>query len=429
MTPPETQAPLGLAMTTSLVIGTMIGAGIFILPASLAPLGWNAVLGWVISGTGALALAMTLRFLMQDSGEGFHHVIERVLGPVPAFMAVWALWTAGLVSIAALSIGGGGIFAEMVFDDPPQWIAVAATIGSIAFVTAVNLAGARSAGWMQIASVLIKLLPLVIVIGIVVVFFVGNAPVQRLAPAPITFSAIAMAAALTLFPLLGFESAVVPAQKIRNPALNIPIAMIGGTLTVVLIYIVVSTGIVLITPWQETAQSASPVSDLLEARFGPVAGIAVAICVLVSVTGCNNGLMLMQGECSRTMAHRGEIPAFMGYINTRGVPHWGILLTFIGAVALILANTSRGMSGLFTFLVLLTSGGVLVFYAIGLIAAIKVNRNPARWVVFALAGGFVCFAAYGTGLESMIWVWLLMASGLAVRWLSRRRAPTELAVA
>ena len=75
-----TDGQIGIWMTSALVVGTMIGAGLFMLPVSLAPLGANAVIGWILSGAGALCIAFTLARLSQVSGEGIQANIERQLG-------------------------------------------------------------------------------------------------------------------------------------------------------------------------------------------------------------------------------------------------------------------------------------------------------------------------------------------------------------
>lgn len=419
----QSKGALGPFMALSLVMGTMIGSGIYFLPSSLAPLGWNTVLGWLISGAGALCLAMTFRFLMDGTGEGIQHNIERVIGEIPGFLAMFAYWASGFTSIAALVIAGGSIISGLVFPDAGDTPGVVIALVLLWILTAINLSGTRSAGRMQVASVLIKIIPLLAVIGTVGWVLAGPAPLQPIAPSPVSVDNISGAVALTLFALLGFEAASVPVNKIRNPGRNIPIALIGGTSVVLVLYLLVSTGLVLVVPWEDVAASSSPVSDALTGILGPVAGTLVALCIMVSVTGCANGLLLIGADCTYSMALRREVPQFFARTNSRGVPYWGVLVQAIGVSVLIFANTSRGMSGMFTFMALLTSGSVLVFYFMGAAAAIRENRKLARWPVLVLGFAFAAFATYGSGLETSLWVLVLLAVGMAVRWLCHRAAP------
>lgn len=409
-------------MAMSLVIGTMIGGGIFVLPASLAPLGWNAALGWIISGGGALCLATSLRFLMQDSGEGFHAMVERVLGPLPAFLAIWAFWTAGFVSIAALSVAAGSVAADLFFGGSVPGAEIVIALGVLTTIAAINLAGARSAGFMQVATVIVKLVPLLLATAIIALFAFSGAEAKPLAPAPVTLSDLSQAVAITLFALLGFEAVAVPVHKIRNPRRNLPLALIGGTGIVVTIYVVVSTGLVVMIPHAQVATSPAPVADLLAGELGTGWGVLTSLCVLVAMVGCVNGLMFCQGDCALSMAQRGEIPPLFARVNARGIAHWGIVASYGAAAALILTNLSRGSADLFTFLVLVTSGGCLVFYAIGVIAAARTNRKAARWPAIAGGAVFCGFATYGTGLDASLWVWPLLGLGLLLRRLSQRAA-------
>ena len=244
-----------------------------------------------------------------------------------------------------------------------------------------------------------------------------------MAPAAVTLGDVSTSVAITLFALLGFEMVAVPVQKIRNPGRNVPIALIGGTGFVVLLYVLVSTGLVLMMPWQDIAASNAPVADLLTQELGAFWGGLTSLFVLTAMIGCVNGLIFVQGDCALSMAARGEIPAVFARQNTRGVAYWGILVSFFAAATLILTNISRGASEAFTFLVLVTSGGVLVFYVIGVIAAIRTNTRLKRWPVIIGGLGFSAFATYGTGWEAALWVWPLLGVGMILRWLSQKNSP------
>ncbi len=420
MTALEAKKPLGPMMSLSLVIGTMIGSGIYFQPSALAPLGWNMAIGWVVSGAGALCLATTFRFLMDGTGAGIQHNIERVVGEVPGFLAMFAYWASGFTSIAALSIAGGSILADFVYEDPSTQSGVVMAFTILGLITAINLVGTRSAGRMQVTSVVIKLVPLLLVIGALAWALIDSQPVQRVAPKPIEIDGISGAVALTLFAFLGFEAASVPVNKIRNPGRNIPVALIGGTTFVLVIYLLVSLGLMLLVPWQDVASSTSPVSDALGAVLGPVAGSLVALCILVSVAGCANGLLLIGADCTYAMALRKEMPQFLALTSGNGVPYWGVIVQSVIVGVFIIGNTFRGLTGMFTFLALLTTGGVLVFYFLATVAAIKDNRKRARCPVMALGIVFTGLAAYGSGLEVVLWVFVLLAIGLVVRGLCRR---------
>jgi len=97
---------MGIWMTSALVVGTIIGAAIFMLPVSLAPLGRNAVIGWLVSGFGMLCVAFALARLSQCGGDGIQANIERQLGRTAAFLVAWAFWVSNWAAQAAVAIAG-----------------------------------------------------------------------------------------------------------------------------------------------------------------------------------------------------------------------------------------------------------------------------------------------------------------------------------
>src|SRR5581483_7532487 len=91
---------LGLWMTSALVVGSIIGSGIFLLPVSLAPLGINAVVGWVVSGAGALAIAYSLARICSE-GAGIQTYIEQAFGPTVGYLVTFSFWCSNWSANAA----------------------------------------------------------------------------------------------------------------------------------------------------------------------------------------------------------------------------------------------------------------------------------------------------------------------------------------
>ena len=105
---------MGVWMTSALVVGTMIGAGIFMLPVSLAPLGPNAPIGWLVSSIGALCIAFALARLTRGGGAGIQAHIESAFGPTVGFLVAWAFWCSNWASQAALAIAGASALSRVV---------------------------------------------------------------------------------------------------------------------------------------------------------------------------------------------------------------------------------------------------------------------------------------------------------------------------
>ncbi|MEY2944209.1 MAG: hypothetical protein RLY97_2223, partial [Pseudomonadota bacterium] len=269
----------GAWMALAMVIGSMVGAGIFMLPISLAPLGWNAVIAWIICGVGAISLAIGLAQISQN-GAGMQNGISHILDGNAAFLAAWAYWTSTIASNAAVAIAATSAISRLGMGHD---IALAITL--IALFTAINIAATRAAGSLQILTVAIKLLPIIGVVIIAALFLAEKAPIHPLAPAAVTIANIAHATALTVFALLGFENLTTLVGKVRDPIRNIPRAIVGGTALVALLYLLSSSSVSLLLSPAKTAASSAPYVDALTQSLGAWLGGAALICILISSLG------------------------------------------------------------------------------------------------------------------------------------------------
>lgn len=426
----DEQQLLGPWMTMALVVGGIIGAGIFMLPVALAPLGPNAVVGWLVSGAGALCIAFALSRLVTADGAGLQAYIERGFGPLAGFVVAWCFLVSTWAANAALAIAAASATSRVVpvFADG-TWVAPLA-IGFIAFLTGVNALGARAMGRLAVLTTLLKLLPLLAVIVLVAIGKAQGRAFEPLAPVPLTLDNIAVAVALTLFALTGFENALAPVGKVRDPARNIPRAMVAGTAFVALLYLASSTSVLLLLPLSQVGMSAAPFADALVTEWGETAAILAALGMAVSAFGALNGGVMVAGEAGYSMALRGDLPAALA--RTRGIntPVVSQMISAAIAILLVLFNSSRTTAGLFTFVILLSTVAVLVVYLIGSLAALRLRTTPPAALVIIVGVGFSLFAFYGSGREANLWGLALLAGGLAIRTLLHRlnSAATSLAM-
>jgi APA family basic amino acid/polyamine antiporter len=418
---------MGIWMTSALVIGTIIGAGIFMLPVSLAPLGPNALIGWVVSGVGVMCIVFALAQLSRLSGDGIQANIEREFGPTVAFLVAWSFWFSNWVAAASVAIGGASALSFIGFASPATVVPLA--IGCVVVLTAVNAIGVRAAGGLSIVTVAIKVLPLLAVIWVFGERGASGGAYEPLAPMPIGFASIATATALTFFALTGFESATAPVGKIRDPGRTIPRALLGGTIFVLLLYLLAGTSIQMLLPADVIVNSSAPFADALVSRWGDGVASFAALAIAISAFGCLNGLILSSGELGYSMAIRGDLPAIITRTRGTNTPVVAQALVAVLIILLLLANSSRSTANLYTFIVLLSTAGIIVLYFVGALAAWKANRAwGARSIVLG-AVLFSAFAAYGTGLEASLWCIALLAAGLIIRAGMRRfnsRAETNL---
>jgi len=365
---------------------------------------------------GAMCIVFGLARISRFGGEGIQANIEREFGPTVGFLATWSFWVSNWVAQAsvavatasALSFIGGGANVVVI------------AIGSVVLVTAVNAIGVRAAGGLSIVTVAIKILPLLAVIWLFVERGARGAPYEPFAPMPINFANLASATALTFFALTGFEAATAPVCKIRNASRTIPLALLGGTAFVALLYLVAGTAIQMLLPASLVAASPAPFADALVSSWGHGVASLAAVAIAISAFGCLNCLTLGTGELGYSMALRGDLPSIMTRTRGADTPFVSQLVGSSLAILLILANSSRATANLYTFIILLSTAAVIVVYLSGVLAAWKASPTAKVRSVLAAALIFIAFAIYGTGLEAGLWCLVLLAIGLAIRTLMRR---------
>jgi len=189
-----------------------------------------------------------------------------------------------------------------------------------------------------------------------------------------------------------------------------------------LLYLAAGTAIQLLLPANVVATSPAPFADAIMTHWGRAAASLAAVAIIVSALGCLNCLVLGTGELGYAMALRGDLPTVMA--RTRGV-NTPVVAQVVGSaltILAILANSNRTTANLYTFIILLSTAGVIVVYFVGSLAAWKLTTKPRERFAVAFALLFALYALYGTGLEPDLWCIVLLAAGLVVRSISRWRA-------
>lgn len=431
MTAAKPTKSLGFWMATALVVGNMIGSGVFLLPATLAPFGWNSVLGWLVTIAGGLCLAYSFSSLAKSMPKagGPYAFTRAAFGPAPAFLVAWSYWISVWVGNAAVATGTVSylsVFFPVIAKTPglPAIICVAA----VWILTAVNCRGAFLAGGVQLTTTLLKLVPLaaVMIIAIVLVFTGGHAAhAAPLRAADIKIPAITASATLTLWALLGLECATIPAEKVKDPERTIPRATMFGTALAGFFYLVTCSAVVLLLPADEVAKSAAPFSDFVSRFLDPRAGVVLAIFVAISGFGALNGWILVQGEVPYAMARDGVFPSFLAKTSARGTPVRAHVVSSALLTVVVLLNYAKSMTALFTFVLLLSTTSSLFMYLICSLAAMVLKQRgfaPAPALVgVGLAAAVYSFCAiYGAGLEAVLWGLALLAAGVPVYLFMRR---------
>jgi APA family basic amino acid/polyamine antiporter len=431
---PAATGRLGFWMAVALVVGNMIGSGVFLLPASLAPYGVNGLSGWLFSAAGAVALALVFAALSHAfPRDGGLYLYTRVaFGPLPAFVVAWGYWVSVWVGNAAIATGGVSYLSALFpsIASVPG-VSVVATLAVLWLLTLVNCAGVRAAGWVQTVTTVLKVVPLLAVAALGIGLFFLRHPLPGFAGGPsFSLDRTTAAATLTLWALLGLESATVPADKVENPEKTVPRATIVGTVVTALISAAACSVVLLLVPGSELSRSNAPFADAVRPLWGEGAATLVALFAAISAFGALNGWILLQGELPWAMARDGVFPRVFARESRRGTPVFAFVFTSGFVTLLVLANAHSSMVEIFTFMILLSTSASLVAYlvcSLALLDLMRRGRLPGRgrgtpWLatVGVLGSAFSLWALAGAGREVLLWGLVLFLVAVPVYGLMRR---------
>ncbi len=253
----------GLPVATALVMGNIIGGGIFLLPASIAPYGTISLLAFGVLTVGAIALALVFgRLAERDPRTGGPYVYAReAFGDFAGFLAAWAYWITTWVSNAALAVAAVGYLDVLIPVGEHRWTACLAALVVQWLPALANYAGTRYVGAVQVVSTVLKLVPLLLVaVGGLFFFDVGNLGPFR-AGGESALGAVSAAAAILLFSYLGVESAAVSAGEVRDPRRTVGRATVIGTAGAAVVYLLGTLAVFGTVAHDRLVESGAPFSD------------------------------------------------------------------------------------------------------------------------------------------------------------------------
>ncbi|MGA2839085.1 MAG: amino acid permease [Steroidobacteraceae bacterium] len=422
---------LGFWTCVALVVGNTIGSGVFLLPASLAPYGLNSVVAWILTACGSVLLAIVFARLSRAYPEagGPYAYVHLAFGPFTAFIVAWGYWISIWVGNAAIATGAVSYLTPLMpWIDSAPGSSAAVTLFFLWALTAVNVYGIKASGWVQNVTTVLKVLPL-LAISALGLFAVRSTTVAAAAGIPLSLRGTTAAATLTLWALLGLESATIPAGKVRDPGRTIPTATLLGTVLTALICIIACTTVLLLVPPATLARSNAPFVDLASAFWGASAGKFLAVFAAISGFGALNGWILLQGELPNVMAKNGVFPRIFARDSPRHTPTFALLFSSSLVTLLILMNYQKSMVSVFTFMILLSTTACLVLYLLCSLALLRLQwtghiKSPRMHtvplaIIGVIATAFSLWAIVGAGREAVLWGAVLLLLGAPVYFLVR----------
>ncbi|AYV30746.1 amino acid permease [Streptomyces goshikiensis] len=416
----------GLPIATCLVMGNVIGGGIFLLPASVAPFGTISLVAFGVLTAGAIALALVFgRLAERHPQTGGPYVYARAaFGDFAGFLAAWSYWITAWVSNAALAVAAVG-YLTVLFPaaGAHKWSMCLAALAVQWLPALANLAGTRYVGAVQVIATVLKFAPLLLVaVGGLFFFDPANLGPFR-ATDQSAAGAVSAAAAILLFSYLGVESATVSAGEVRDPARNVGRATILGTAGAAVVYLLGTLAVFGLVAHEKLVSSTAPFTDAVNAMFGGTwGGTVVACAAVISMLGALNGWTLLSAQTPYAAAKDGLFPKAFE-TKKRGVPVVGVVVTVALASALTVYNYTLGADGVFESLVLITTFTATVPYLLATAAQIyfllsgqRERVHPGRLardgVLAALAFGFSMWLVAGSGYAAVYQGVLFLFAGV-----------------
>jgi APA family basic amino acid/polyamine antiporter len=365
-------SPVG---ASALVVGSIVGVGIFNLPSSLSSYGPITIVSMGLATIGALALAWLFSSLARrmPAPGGPYAYARTAFGNRLGFANAWSYWITAWAGNAAIAVGWV-LYVEVFINKGQTKIwTILLVLAGLWIPALINLTGIKNTGGFQLATTITKFIALVFM-SIVGLFYIKSAnftPFNLSGQSPI--GAIGSGMAIALFSYLGLEVASVAAGKVRDPDRNVPLATMLGTIASAVVYMLSLVAVFGIVSSHELQKSTAPFSTAINIMFGgTVWGNVMAAVVIVSGIGALNGWTMITAEMPRAAAEDGVFPEIFKRLNRRGAPAWGIVLsTGLASVAIVINYLGSNGVTVFTTLVLMTGITAAVPYGFSALAQIK----------------------------------------------------------
>ncbi|MEV5574256.1 amino acid permease [Spirillospora sp. NPDC052269] len=423
---------LGLPQSTALVIGNIVGTGIFLLPASLAAIGTISFPVMIATTIGAIALALVFGKLgarIPASGGPYAYA-RSAFGEFMGFWSAWSFWLTAWGGNAGIAVAWVGYVNHFLhWNNTAGQIAIG--LVGIWIPALINLTGVKNIGLFQSVTTVLKFVPLIFV-GIVGLFFIKSANFGPFnASGGSLWSAISLSLGLILFIYSGMESVTIVAERIKNPERNVGKASVYGVLACGVMYLLATLAVFGTVPHDQLMNSTAPFADSLNNMFGgSMWGNVMAVCAIISGIGALNGWTMLVAEMPMAAARDGMFPKSFGRLSKREAPVVGILVgTGLTTLMLLFAyasentfNTILLFASFTTAIPYFFSAAAQLFWLVTGGREVNKARMAKDMTVTVIALVFSFAIVYASGEQAVMLGILAMLIGVVVYiWTKGRR--------
>lgn len=365
---------LGLFDVINLVIGTIVGADIYIAAAFGANyLGPSSIFAWLIAGIMAITIALCFAecsSLLPRVGGPYAYAKE-AFGDFTGFMVGWSLLIASWAAIAVFPIAFVS-YLQYFYPAMPVWLQTTIKIIFVLFLTIINYFGVKEAGKANDILTILKLAPILLftLFGILYFLFNPNVFISNFTPiAPMGFQGMGTALVLIFWAYVGFELVTVPSDEIKNPKKTIPQAIIIGMGVIILFYLVTNLVILGAVPWAQLATSSAPLSLAGGVLLGGLGAIMLTIGALFSISGSDEAGILSSARIPYAMAGDGLLPPIFARVHPEyGTPYVAL---YVQSIVTLLA----AIFGSISQLIILSVFTLLFCYLVTCVAVFPLKKK------------------------------------------------------
>ena len=420
---------LGLTAATAIVVGNMMGSGIFTSPQSLAQVSnpTTTILAWIITGLGSVLIALSFANLgtKYPTTGGPILYTHKAFGEFMAFLISWTFWIGSWIGNAAIItaiIRYLTTFFPILSEN-----GLLSFIVSSAFlwlVTYINYKGVKEAGIVGIVTTTLKL-GVILVFLIIAVYGFDINNLKTYSSTQVTgLGSLPSAIAVTLWSFIGLESAVISGGEIKNPKVNIRKSTVLGTIFAAIIYLLLSILSMGGLSQSELAVSDAPLSAIINNITGGTWGGAfISLGIIISAAGAASGWILTTGRIAYAAGEDGLFPKAFAKIHPKHkTPTIALIVSTICTNLLLILNYVSSLTEAFDFMINLATLSFIPAYAVSACAEIILTYKSGEKLTFAkflkhglfslLAFFYSIYIIYGSGSEAAMWVFILMLIGI-----------------
>ena len=331
---------LGFISLVSIVIGSQLGSGAFVLPSQLAPFRTIGLLGWIVSVAGAIVLALIFSDLSSHitKSGGPHVYVTSAFGRVAGFFTAWIYWIVSWSSNSILLVTAVS-YLTVVTGKLSSIEILTIEVLVLFTVSYVNMLGMKFSGKIETVLTAIKIAPLILLPIVFFMFFnmsFFKASPQEVATGTGILTTVSQTALLTFWGFIGVECATAPAESVKNPKRTIPRAIIIGTSAVALVYILNTISITGVVGFEKLEATTAPYAVVLREIFANSGGISISVLAAIVCIGTLNAWTLTSGQIAYGAYKDGLFPKIFGKVNKVGAPKSALLVAAIGTVPFLL---------------------------------------------------------------------------------------------